>query len=381
MQKRNKIVLFTGDVETLGFFSQQIQHAFDKMGYETLLYDFLAPQFDKLNQFVGEGDTYLLTYNYIGILEEEEFIEEDGQRLWDKRNVRCINLVVDHPFYYHKHMKIRPMNYVQYNVDRLHVDYVRRFFPGIRCGFLPLAGTKLPGPTLPWEERDMDVLFTGNYTPPCKFERHIKRINDEYTAFYYGIINELIKHPQRGIDEVVEEHTKREIPEITESELADVMENIIFIDLYVRFYFRGLVVKTLLEAGIQVYCVGSGWDLLACDRMDCMVNLGPSDSEGCLQYLQRAKLALNVMPWFKQGAHDRIFNALLQHSLPVSDTSGYLSEIFEDGKDIAFYSLNHIDLLPNRVKQLLQNSEKTKIMIGKGYGEVSSGHKWENRAA
>ncbi len=41
------------------------------------------------------------------------------------------------------------------------------------------------------------------------------------------------------------------------------MHKMIFIDLFVRNYFRGEVVKTLVEAGLSVDVIGKGWEQLA----------------------------------------------------------------------------------------------------------------------
>ena len=57
--------------------------------------------------------------------------------------------------------------------------------------------------------------MVGNYTRPEQFEKYITRIDDEYTAFYYGMIDDLLSHPIRTVDEVAEEHLRRDIPEVT----------------------------------------------------------------------------------------------------------------------------------------------------------------------
>ena len=64
------------------------------------------------------------------------------------------------------------------------------------------------------------------------------------------------------------------------------------------------------------------------------------------------------MPWFKDGTHDRVFTAMLQHTLSLTDDSGYLRENFTDKKELVFYSLEKREELPELVKKLLEKPEK-----------------------
>lgn len=84
-----------------------------------------------------------------------------------------------------------------------------------------------------------------------------------------------------------------------------------------------------------------------------------------------AKINLNVMPWFKAGTHDRIFNTLLQHSVPLTDPSVWITDNFTDGVDIALYDLKHLDELPGIVRRLLTDSDLAERIIQNGYEKVS----------
>lgn len=128
--------------------------------------------------------------------------------------------------------------------------------------------------------------------------------------------------------------------------LRDAMPNMIMIDLYVRHYFRGEVVKTLVDAGLKVHCFGAGWDRLECNHPENIVNGNVLESFGCLQQISKAKVSLNVMPWFKDGAHDRVFNSMLNGAVCVTDWSKYMTEILQDGKDVIFYELDDLPALP-----------------------------------
>lgn len=89
---------------------------------------------------------------------------------------------------------------------------------------------------------------------------------------------------------------------------------------------------------------------------------------------------MNVMPWFKDGAHDRVFNTLLNGALLLSDDSIYLREILKDGGNCILYNLENIEQMPERIKALLADEEKMQRMIDKGYEMARSAHTWAHRA-
>lgn len=380
-----KLVLFTKGIETLWFFSEQLGKTFEKLGYEIFYFD-QCKEYDSLSNllwFCEPKVTAAISFNFDGCCGEEYMIDANGINFFEARDIPMINIVVDHPFYYHKFLPYLPKDYTQISIDRDHEAYLKRFFPEMKRGpFLPLAGTSLWNrDTLPgWDERPMDVVFTGNYTPPSTFNEAITRINDEYTEFYYSIIRDFIEHPHLSMDAGIIKHLTESVEDIDEAGIKECMPNMIMIDLYVRHYFRGEVVKTLVDSGIRVHCFGAGWDLLECKHPENIVNGKVLDSLGCLQQISRAKISLNVMPWFKQGAHDRVFNSMLNGAVCFTDWSAYLKEILKDGKDVCFYELNELDRLPGQIRSLLADRERWEQMQKQAYETALESHTWAHRA-
>lgn len=379
-----KMILFTGGVETLDYFSLQLAKAFRKFGHEVFIFDFLKEvSYRELLSFLEEKNTVMISFNFSGIREDEEFLDEAGKLFWNTHRIPCYNIVVDHPFYYHDLIRRRPEHYLQISIDRDHKKYMERFFPEVENGpYLPLGGTELEhfGSDIPLKDRPIDIVFTGNYTPPETFDKHITRIDDEYTVFYRSIIEALITNPELTMEFVFESYLKKEMPDITEEDLKICMENMIFIDLYVRFYFRGLVIRTLADSGYRVHVFGKGWDQLTCDHPENIIDGDSLDSHGCLQKIRQAKITLNVMPWFKDGSHDRVFNSMLNGALCLTDTSRYLSEELLDGVEVKFYSLKKVDQLPEIVARLLGDPDTMDRIAQAGYRKALRDHTWEERA-
>ena len=89
---------------------------------------------------------------------------------------------------------------------------------------------------------------------------------------------------------------------------------------------------------------------------------------------------MNVMPWFKDGAHDRVFNSMLNGAVCVSDGSRYMDEILEDGKDYIKYDLAALTELPGKIEELLVNRDQWERIVASGYKKAADGHTWADRA-
>lgn len=380
-----KIMFFEGDIETQGYFSQQIAEAMRALGHETFMYDLSRAwnSTEKFFRFFERENTVLINFNFHGMSGEDYFLDESGRTMWDVLHIPSYNIVVDHPMYYHHFLENVPHNYHHISIDGHHEKYMKRFFPEIERGpFLPLAGTELnPNRSnVPIACRKYDVMMVGNYCVPQTFEKFITRIDDEYTAFYYGMIDDLLANPDKTVEEVVEAHIIEEMGDVPEEELKKAMAAVTFIDLYVRYTVRGRVVQQLADAGIKVHVFGDGWQLLPCGHPENLILMDKLDSVGCLKKLCQSKISLNVMPWFKDGAHDRIFNTMLNGAVCLTDSNPFLDRILHDGADCSIYSLKHMERLPEIVSALLSDPDRMQKMADEGYRMAKAEHTWAHRA-
>ena len=149
-----KVILIKNAVETLGYFSEQLAETFQEMGHDTYFvdYDDLVNTVDGISRFAVPEKTVLCTFNFIGLSGEEVFIEENGRYIWENQGIACINILVDHPLYYHSKLAKPPVLEMRvFCIDREHVAYMKRFYPALPVEFLPLAGNcilerKVPSP-------------------------------------------------------------------------------------------------------------------------------------------------------------------------------------------------------------------------------------------
>ena len=178
-----------------------------------------------------------------------------------------------------------PKNYVQMCIDFDHEDYMRKYYPEIKLlSTMPLAGSNLreareigdysgslDGFPKKIQDRTYDVVFTGNYTKPETFETYITGKGAEYETFYRGMLKEFLEHPERNLNVVFEKHIRENIGELEPQEVAQAFHYLMFLDMYIRFYYRGEVIRYLTEAGLKVHIVGAGWEALDTKRPDLLV--------------------------------------------------------------------------------------------------------------
>lgn len=411
--KIDRIVLIKNAVETLGYFSGQIAAGLKEQGFETYFIDYeaLDETVPYLSCFARRGKTALLTFNFIG-LSGEPFFKEDGHEIWETYEMQCLNILVDHPLYYHT--KLAKLSEERRNhavstdedkmtlvcIDRDHAAYIRRFYPEIHVVFMPLAGNRLfdweellpieksfsiektlsTEEPLPLEEREYDLVFTGNHVTVEEIERRVDAADAEYRTFYREIMEDVLTHPKRRIEAVMEEHIRNELGDVPEAELCSAMAGTAFVDIWARAKSRAQIVERLADADIKMLVVGEGWDYLKEKKGHPAVTGKMVDSAACVSATRQGKLSLNVLPWFQNGAHDRIFTAMLQKSVALTDGNDYLRELFGDKKELVFYSLDAIEELPQLVRELLNHPKQLQEIADCGYACAKKFHIWEKRA-
>lgn len=424
------IIMFKGGVETLEFFSEQIADYLNKQGYEIFWYNLFLSEssFDELFQYYNcykADDFVALTFNFEGI-EGEAGLYQSSDRViscannmlegyfdkmklqsviscnfWDYAKIRVVNIVVDHPLYYHKYLNMLPSEYIQINIDRLHVAYMNRFYPEVKTYFIPSAGTEVnkdrkaysSGVYIPVKDRPIDIIFTGNYTPKHILRERIDNLEQDYIDFYENILSDLIAHPDMTIDEVAQKHLRGEFGDLMDEQLKDCMPGMMYVDLNARFHYRELAIRALVDSGLKVHTYGEGYNYIRCEHTENIIQHGSVNSQQCLDKISQAKISLNVMPWFKDGAHDRVFNSCLNGAVSLTDSSIYMNEIFTDGMDILFYDLNmlrdyeisgynqHIvKPLTDRVRMLLSDDVALQNIADRAYDLCQYGHSWSDVA-
>lgn len=395
MSGKKRLLFFTGVYDTLDLFTEELSHAFLNMGYETLTLDVKNIQdgLAALAQFIMEPVTAGIVFNNLAF--NMELVE--GENLWEKLNIPCINILMDHPCFYHGALAEAPCNAVVLCTDKNHRKYVGRYYPNIpAAGYLPHAGCIHIGEYKKLEERSIDVLYAGGLS--ASVNEGIRPDWSKYEKFDGKKISEdiyrrLIQNPSMTTEEALEEWFAKSGQEITEDEFRLLMTDMRYIEGLAVSYYRERTVKSLVESGIYVTVYGVGWG--ACDWAS-HPNLhygGKIPAKEVLEKMQDAKIVLSTMTWFKDGTHDRVFNGMLAGAVAVTDTSAYMTENFKDVQklpgeegysagdaELVFFELERMQELPRKVKYLLENLQDAQQIANRGYCLANEKHTWDVRA-
>ena len=239
----------TGVYDTLDIFTYELKKEFEKIGLEVMIFDTqdMEGSMIKLGKFIQQPVKAVVTFNNLGF--NMEIIK--GQNIWEQLQIPCINILMDHPFIHKKALDEAPSNAVVICPDRNHMKFVQRFYPQIQIvGFLPHGGKTKNIQAKPIVERNIDILYAGGIS--YKFIEQSKPDFKEFTFDAENIADEayeeLIKHPYRTTEEVIEEKLIESGINLSDNELLDVIEKLHYVDMLAVSYYREKTIKTLVEA-------------------------------------------------------------------------------------------------------------------------------------
>lgn len=405
------IIYFIGVYDTLDLFTEKLREAFEEKGYESFVYDARFERQSKeallglladatqesgkascvtqesalnLSRSAGTPDLserfVCVTFNNLGY----NLDLPDGQNLWNAYQIPYINILMDHPFHYEKPLGRAPETSIVLCTDRNHVKYIRRYFKNIRqADFLPHAGVELGSRHKPLSERGIDVLYAGAlpiYTVAKMIPdlTSIPEVDGQEMA--QEVLGELVRHPDRTTEDVIEEYLKSKRNDISEKRVQEIIVQMRFIDSYATSFFREQSVRILVENGIRVTAYGTGWDQCEWSENPYLDYRGKVLAPEILPLMNDSKIVLNTMTWFKAGAHDRIFNGMLAGAAVVTDDSTYLRREFTDGKELVMFSREELATLPERVFGLFGHIQDAQQMADCGYRAAREHHTWKSRA-
>lgn len=377
-------IFINGKIETLSFFSTALATELEKMGHTTYTHEFYDNA-ATLGSHISD-DTYLITFNCIGISGEDEYMTVNGRSIWHNYNIHIVNILVDHPLYYHDQLTHADDYASGYDnltvvcIDRYHLQYLNTYYPEIHHSFFMTLAGSAPENIPAYSDRKYDIIFTGNFTPCSHFDKYIERAGKEYSSFYHGIIDELLSSPGQPIEKVCIRHILNDIPDASPSDIRQVMNNMIFIDLYVRFYMRERVIRAICDAGFNLHIIGKGFEAITLADGSHPESTALMPTEYCLNETALSKISVNVMPWFRDGSHDRILSSMLCGSVTFSDPSLWLDNNFT-GREMCFYDLNNMSELTSHIAGILDDTSAAMEIAAGGRKKALALHTWKARAA
>lgn len=373
-----RIIIFESATDSLRTFARLMAKGFREMGYQVLMADMNNEEETRaaVYDFAVPGQTAALFFNHAGL----NLLTEDRNIIWNELDVDCYDYIVDHPMYYHAAIIFPVRRLTFLCVDDYHRKFIERFYPGkVRSFFLPLAGIRCTEPVIPFEERSMDVLFTGAYLIDDRIEYHIQGLGEGLKQIWLECYELLCKRTTLTLEAGLEQCLKKKGLKLPKEDLRDTVRLFQDMDGMLRSRARAEVIRTLANAGVKVHIYGEGWQFLDC-RQENLIIHDRIPFDETIPLMADAKIVLNVMPWFKAGVHDRVYSAMLNESVCLTDGSEYISKTLTDGKEALLFSLDRLEELPDKVKHYLGQTEKLREIAAGGYAYAKDTQTWSCRA-
>lgn len=381
-----KIIFVQGVFDTMDLFSLALSNAYQKMGYETIHLDVQNEEAYKkiLKQLAPKEIEAIVTFNNLAYRIEID----ENQNYWEQHQIPYIDILMDHPFHYKDQLVRLPNTTILLCTDKNHVEFLKKYEPNLKkVAFLPHAGVLRQTDKPRIQEREISVLYAGS----LPFENASLMIPDLSAEIRFDaielskyVLDSLITNSTQTTEDVICAYLKEKQLVFTKEELYDIIYQMRFLDSYATSYFREQSIRVLVEAGIDVTVYGSGWDV--CDWIDNphFHWKGKVLAQEILPLMEHAKIVLSTQTWYKNGAHDRIFNGMLAESCVITDTSKFLLEEFkEESKDdlkLVFFRREALKELPDIVSDLLDHPNQMQAIAKRGYAYAKEHHCWEVRA-
>lgn len=315
--------------------------------------------------------------------------------------VKLWHIILDHPLYHNSVLKQPLKNMRVVCLDETHAEYIRKYYSHIKEVIVMPLPADTAKSLVPYNERSRNVLFTGTYTSSedivtlamrsggdsaeiKNFQTMHKEPAQEFInsmQIFNKMAGYLLENPCETIEkaytfalgDITDEKVLRE----TAAAFADGLELNFLADMFIRAVIREELLVEMLRNGIDVDIFGHGWEKFVekCGnveksegRFKGKINIcGEVDYRQLPELYADTKIALNVLPWFKAGQHDRIALAMCNGCVCVTDESTYLEKKFVDGENIFMYSLEDMTGAAMLVRDLLAHPLEAARAAAKGY--------------
>lgn len=315
--------------------------------------------------------------------------------------VKLWHIILDHPLYHNSVLKQPLKNMRVVCLDETHAEYIRKYYSHIKEVIVMPLPADTAKSLVPYNERSRNVLFTGTYTSSenivalamrssgdsveiKNFQTMHKEPAQEFInsmQIFNKMAGYLLENPCETIENAytfaLGDITEEKVLKETAAAFADGLELNFWADMFIRAVIREELLMEMLRNGIDVDIFGHGWEKFVekCGnveksegRFKGKMNIcGEVDYRQLPELYADTKIALNVLPWFKAGQHDRIALAMCNGCVCVTDESTYLEKKFVDGENIFMYSLEDMTGAAMLVRDLLTHPLEAARAAAKGY--------------
>lgn len=378
LQGSQPFLIYTGDdtcYSVLSVFAKELGNALRRQRYLVEYFDLSKEDFtdsyrlmNRQFQAVIGVQTYMFSVR----------LNNDGGLLHDRIGGPKYNYVLDHPVWFHDHLQETPKDYTIFTLDRNYVTFAKQHYH-IDARFFPPGGITSANSVC---DRHYDVTFIGTYLDNSSDILQALEKLDRPQRF---LVNRLWlimrRQPHLPAETALSMALSYYGKELSSDEFLQLLRDMRTFILFISYRYRAKLLETLLAAGISIHVWGRSWEFCPLRRYTGFIwHNEDLTTEQCLQVWQQSRIALNAMSWHKDAITERILNSMLQGAAVATERNPYMESHFEDGADIIYYDLAHLEELPQRLSALLDQPDVLSSIAQNGYQKALESHTWDARA-
>lgn len=235
--------------------------------------------------------------------------------------------------------------------------------------------------------RETDVLFTGTNMCMDNLSKMIRELPPVWNSLATEWIECVLANRKLTFEAALDEVLKNRNMTLDDAGFAAAATHIgELVTSFIRCYTREEIMRYLMNSDIDVTIHGMNWDVVY-EEEGRPVNVHIKKEIGYLEtpgLYKRSKILLNVMPWFKDGYHDRVATGLMSGTAVFTTGSKYLHEIYEsendDTREIWFYDEDHPERIPEQLNEMLRHPEKLQRSAVLGREKTEQTVTWKRSA-
>lgn len=367
------IVLYKGrfNYGVVNYFVDELGQALINKGCNVKIIDLLN---DRVT--IDNNTNLILAYNAIGLNGLEES--------YNKLGIIFGGLLVDHPFYHYDRIKdIKTKNTFFSLLDEGTLSTAEKYINSETVfTHLMHAGSFAKQRNA---NKIYDVVVMGGLSDA------LGNIDKALDKLPYGVFKDIAKNLYKKasadycktLDDHLEEilYTMKLSDEILNLKEFNIIISYIYtsVDKSLRLKTRYNAVLNLLKNNINVHYFGT-CESKKFNQYNNFINHGPIDYTDALEIMAQSKILLHDIAYFKNGSHERIFSAMLNKTLVISNRNNYSFNLYNDSESIVYYDVNKKGDLTEKVKYYLNNKEEYDKVINNAYNLTLKYNTWENRA-
>lgn len=304
----------------------------------------------------------------------------NGMYLQDYIKAPYYYFLVDHPMHHHKVLREKLNNFHALCVDNYFIEYIHMYYPHIKTVSMTPHGGITSGMPLPYQDREIDVLFTGSYKDCGELKTLMESSEEPARTLSIALTEELLKNTTLRQEEAFHNVLQRFNIQLEKEQFAEwlsIIGNVV--DHYIRGIYRNKMLEAMANEPYQVEIYGEGWDQCTIQAPNLHYHKAVSYEEN-ITLMNNAKIVLNTYTGFKYGAHERIFSTLLSKALCFTDTNEYIEKHFSDRENLVFFSYDNMPEYKRLIQHYLENETEADEIAQKGYLLAKQKHTWQERA-